>query len=168
MARTRGLARAVAVTGAVVLAVAAGLGWLYLLRASSLLDAGPRLHEALPLQRLAHGDAQPLARVAAAWLPAGVVAGLAISALTGLSRPVRAVLAGAGAWAVLVVTTAASHAVTESERFTSQLLAQPGHAAPWVAAGLVAAGAFIVPPRRRASARDADATRWGSSSAWAA
>jgi hypothetical protein len=161
-------ARVLAAAAVIAGAVAVGLGWLYLLRDATLLDTGPRLSEALPLQRLAHGDAQPLGRMVAAWLPAGVVAGLGLAALTSLPRAARAVRVGAGAWAVLVLATAASHAVTESEPFIRHLENQPSQAAPWVAALLVAAGSIIVPSRRRGRARRGDATPWDSPSAWAA
>jgi hypothetical protein len=168
MTPVRSLSRGVAAAAAVIVATAVGLGWLYLLRESRLLDTGPSLAGALPLQRLAHGDAQPLGRLTAAWVPAGVVAGLALGALTALPRVLRAAAVGLGAWVVLVLTAAASVAVTESERFGPHLVSEPRRAAPWIAAGLVAAGSLIAPHRRRGRAREADATRLDSTSAWAA
>src|SRR4051794_5622523 len=67
----RALAFAAAVLGtivAVVGAVVAGTGWLYLLRHTSVLAVGPSFRGALPLQQLAGGSAQPLGRMAAAWI----------------------------------------------------------------------------------------------------
>src|SRR5439155_4733245 len=91
---------------ALLAVVVAGVGWLYLLRDLGALAAGPRIGEALPLQRLAHEDAQPLARLVAAWLPAGLLAGAALRALGAVGHRRRAAAAGAFAWAVLVVAGA--------------------------------------------------------------
>ena len=68
--------RRVAAVPALVVITAAGVGWLYLLRDAGALALGPHVPETLPLQRLAHGDAQPLARLVAAWLLAPVQAAL--------------------------------------------------------------------------------------------
>jgi hypothetical protein len=139
-----------------VLAVLAGVGWLYLLRHAGALRAGPPVREALPLQRLAGGARQPLARLLAAWVPAGVVAGLALG-LTPVGRAGRALAAGAIAFGFLAVLGWASDGVTASEtlRFTPQL----GRAALWLAAGLVALGALIPPPRGRRPAASAEEAR---------
>src|SRR5436190_24149657 len=82
-------ARGGAVVAVVLAAVAGGIGWLYALRHVGLLKAGPRLADALPLQRLAGGAAQPLARVVAAWLPAGLAAGVGVGLVSRLRRPGR-------------------------------------------------------------------------------
>ena len=50
-------ASALGALGAMLVAVAAGTGWLYLLRELHVLTLGPRLGGALPLQQLAGGDA---------------------------------------------------------------------------------------------------------------
>jgi hypothetical protein len=122
-------------------AVVAGVGWLYQLRATGLLGAGPRLAGALPLQQLAGDDAQPLLRMAAAWLPAGALAGLALGRLGHVRRPllVTAVLGVV----LLVVTGAASDAIASSLTFSSRLVAQLGHPAVWVATALLAIGAGL-------------------------
>ena len=73
---------------------AAGVGWLYALRSAHVLGAGPHVAEALPLQRLAKDDDQPLLRLVAAWLPAGLVAGLAVQAAWPMARPIRALVVG--------------------------------------------------------------------------
>ncbi len=133
---------------AVIGAMAAGIGWLYLLRHTGIVRMGPILHDALPLQRLAGDSGQPLLRVCAAWLPAGLLAGLALRAM-GVRRPaVRAAVASISGLIVLLAAGAAADAVTASEPLRSHVLAQPGRAATWIAAGLMALGATL-PPRTR-------------------
>ena len=67
------LARALGWVLAVV-AIAAGIGWLYVLEKAHVLGLGPRMSGALPLEELASRGAQPLTRMAAAWIPAGIAA----------------------------------------------------------------------------------------------
>ena len=142
--------------------IAAGVGWLYLLRDASALAVGPSVPEALPLQRLAHGDAQPLLRLVVAWLPAGLVAGWL---LRPVSPVLRATIAFACVFAVLIVAGAALDGVTASETLMHHLGDQPSRAATWIAAGLVALGSLVIPsvPRQPAPRPDtsADATRLG-------
>jgi hypothetical protein len=145
VAGLRGLALVAIVIGVVL----AGLGWLYLLRDSGTLAVGPALAEALPLQRLAGGAAQPLGRIAAAWLPAGLVAGLLLARVGFARRELRAALLFAGGAALLIVLGGVSDAITESDPLTSHMGAQPGRAAIWVAAALLAAGAALPRGRRR-------------------
>jgi hypothetical protein len=139
-----GRALALAATGLAV--VLGGLGWLFLLRGAGVLSAGPVLAEALPLQRLAGGAAQPLSRLVLAWLPAGVLAG-ALLARAGFARrgPRAPLMLGVGA-ALLMALGGLSDAITESDPLGSHLGAQPGRAAIWVAAALLGAGAAL--PRR--------------------
>jgi hypothetical protein len=139
-----GAALAVAVCG-----TAAGVGWLYLLRHASPLAAGPRLHEALPLQRLAGGATQPLARVVVAWLPAGLAAGLVLGAAGYRRRGVRAALMFGSTLVLLLALGAAADAVTASESLQSHVAAQPQRAATWLAAALVAIGSALAPGRPR-------------------
>ena len=108
-----------------VVATVAGAGWLYLLRDVSALAFGPHVGGALPLQRLAGGDDQPLARLVTAWVPAGLAAGCALAALTGLRRWARAAVAAVTTWLVLAATGAAADAVTANERLT-QHVDRPG------------------------------------------
>jgi hypothetical protein len=143
-----------------VLAVCAGVGWLYLLRDSAALAAGPRLHAALPLEELASRDAQPLLRVAVAWLPAGFVVGLAL----GLTwrRPHAgwiAVACGALTFAILFLTTAASEAVSQNERLTAYLGPALHRSGLWGAVAFAVIGSLPAAaaarrrrPRRRAEA----------------
>ena len=123
-----------------------GVGLLYLLRRLGALDVGPRLADALPLERLARADAQPLARMAAAWLAAGLSAGMALTALTRL-RTSACALAAAGLGLVLLTAAgAASDAVESSERLLPDVppqLHQPGllAAVAFLAAGALAGAA---------------------------
>jgi hypothetical protein len=133
----------------VALAVtAAGIGWLDLLRRSGSLADGPRLREALPLQRLAGSAAQPLARVVAAWLPAGLAGGAALYFAGIRRRAVRAAVLGGLSFVLLLAAGASSDAVTASETLRGHVAAQPHRPAIWLAAGLVALGA-AVPGRLR-------------------
>jgi hypothetical protein len=142
--------RGVVYVATVVVAVLAGIGWLYLLRDSGALAGGPALAEALPLQRLAGDAAQPLGRMAAAWLPTGLVAGALLARAGFARRGVRAALLFAGAAALLIVLSGVSDAITESDPLGSHMSAQPGRAAIWTAAALLALGAAVPRGRRRA------------------
>jgi hypothetical protein len=127
--------------------VLAGIGWLYLLRHTGALSVGPRLTDALPLQRLAHGAAQPVLRLAVAWFPAGLVGGFALAALGITKRWVRALALGTVALVALLAIGAFADSVTASDPLHAHLAQQPHRAATWLAAALVAAGAAI--PGRR-------------------
>jgi hypothetical protein len=150
-AERRGLARMALGVGVAGLAVVAGVGWLYLIRSAAVLGGGPRLQGALPLQQLAGDDAQPLLRMAAAWLPAGAVAGLALGRLGRLRRPVP-IAAGIGA-ALLVVSGAASDAVAQGSLSltSSRLLPQLGHPGLLAALVLLAIGAALAAALPRGS-----------------
>ena len=137
----------------VLAAVAAGTGWLYLMRSWHLLGFGPGVPGALELERLAGADAQPLGRFVAAWLPAGLACGAALGALLSLRRTVLAAAAGVCALVMLLVLGAASNAIENSETLGRHLGDQPGRAAPWCAAALIAIGAYLgahAPAARRA------------------
>jgi hypothetical protein len=136
------LACVVAVVVSLVACVAA-LGSLYLLRDSPALHAGPAVSGALPLQRLAHQDTQPLLRFVLAWAPAGLAAGLALAWLTHLRAATRAAVAGAIAFVVLFASGALSDAVTASEPVSLHVASQLGHAAPWLAAAITAGVAAL-------------------------
>ena len=145
--------RAGAVVVVVIAAVAAGIGWLYALRHVALLRMGPRLTDALPLQRLAGGAAQPLGRVVAAWLPAGLVAGVGIGLVSRLRRPARALAVFVLALALVLAVSAASDALTHNEPIRQHLHEQPHRAAAWLAAGLMALGAALTPVIGRGAGR---------------
>lgn len=154
--RARQRARAVALgaargLGAVLVIVAitlAATGWLDLLRRSGLLRAGPFLHEALPLQRLAGNGAQPLVRVIAAWLPAGLAGGAVLYMLGLRSRLARAAVVFAGCALLLLALGALADAISESDPIGMHVSEQPGRVVIWVAAALAAAGAAVVGRRR--------------------
>jgi hypothetical protein len=140
-------------------AICAGIGWLYLLRDSAVLAAGPQLHAALPLEELASRDAQPLLRMAVAWLPAGFAAGLALGLAS--RRPHAgwiAVACGALTFTILFLTTAASEAVSQNERLAAYLGPALHRSGLWGAVALAVIGslpAVVVAgrrPRRRAAA----------------
>jgi hypothetical protein len=144
-----GGARALAAVLIALVATAAGIGWLYTLRRVGVLAAGPGLREALPLQRLAGGSTQPLLRLIAAWLPAGLAAGVALR-LVGLGRRVtRAAWAFPASAALLLALGAAADAVTANEPLRAHLAAQPTRAATWLAAALFGIGAALPRARRR-------------------
>lgn len=151
--------RPVATLLLVAIAVGLAVGWLYLLRSWHVLAAGPTFRGALPLERLAAGDAQPLARLVVAWVPAGVLAGLGLAAIGVRSRPGRVAIVLVLGAVTIFLTSAASEAVTASEALSKHLRPVAQRASPWLAAGLMATGALIVPLRaRRERGRAADAT----------
>ena len=133
----------------VVVAVVAGVGLLYQLRGVGLLDVGPRVPGALPLERLAGGATQPLGRIALAWVPVGVVAGLALRTAGCRSRAARAATVAIVAAALLIVAGGVSDAVTSSTPLGGHLSPQLSLAGTWVAAGLMTAGSLMPGSRRR-------------------
>jgi hypothetical protein len=126
-----------------LIGVVAGTGWLYLLRSGHLLGFGPRVPGSLELEQLASADAQPLARLVAAWLPAGLVVGLALGGLWHRSAGALAMAEGLLAAALLLLTGAISDAVENSQSVTARLSDQPGRAGPWVAACLLLIGTYL-------------------------
>jgi hypothetical protein len=146
----------------VVLAVCAGMGWLYLLREAGALDAGPRLSGALPLEQLARGDDQPLLRVAVAWLPAGVAAGLALAWATRWGRAGRALAVGAIGFLVLYVTGAVSDAIAVNESVTSKLGDQFSHGGIWVEVALLVIGSLTIGRRSSAASPESAALASGT------
>jgi hypothetical protein len=145
--------RAIAVVLIVIAAVAAGIGWLYALRHAALLKIGPRFTDALPLQRLAGGAAQPLGRMVVAWLPAGLVAGVGIALVSRLRRPARALAVFVLALGLVLAASAVSDSLTHNESIRRHLHEQPHRAAAWVAAGLMALGAVLIPVIGRGAGR---------------
>ncbi|MEA2321825.1 MAG: hypothetical protein QOD81_1675 [Solirubrobacteraceae bacterium] len=140
-----------------VVAVACGIGWTYALRAAGLLPYGPEVAGALPLQQLEGSDAQPLARVVAAWIAAGAVAGLGLRR-AGLGVLSRVVLTAVLATLLLMAAGAVSDAATVSGAVPSHITGQLSRAGTWVAAGLMTLGAAL-PARRRRAGRAAPSAR---------
>ena len=140
------------------LALVAGMGWLYLLRDLGALAAGPHLARALPLQQLDRSDAQPLLRVAVAWLPAGWAAGAALA--WGMRRAsvwTRAAVTLALACLVLFVTAALADAVAVSGDVVSRLPDQVSREGIWTEIGLFIIGSFLAGLWSRAGSRGAAA-----------
>ena len=126
-----------------LLAICGGVGWLYLLRQWGALPIGGRVAGALPLEELALGGAQPLLRMVAAWLPAGIAAGIALGAATRLRAGSVAAACGALGLFVIGATTIGSEAVIHNAPVASHVwpaLARPG---VWVAVALIATGSLL-------------------------
>lgn len=121
----------------------------------SVLGFGPRVRGALPLQQLAGTDAQPLARLLVAWLPAGALSAAILSRARPLSRAARAAAVALMAFAVLVPAGAVSDAVAISDPIATHLDAQLSRAGTLVAVALMGAGALLSPWRRARAARPA-------------
>ena len=124
-------------------ALAAGIGVLYLIRSEALLAIGPRIPGALPLQQLAGGEAQPLLRLALAWVPAGLIAGLAFGFLTGLGSGIRAGSLAALAGIVLLTAGAAADAIAITDPLGPHLLPQLTRVGTWIAVALFAVGSLL-------------------------
>jgi hypothetical protein len=153
--------RAVGVTvGAVLaalLAVLTGTGLLYNLRGLGALAAGPRLHDALPLLQLAGFDGQPLVRVAAAWLLAGVVLGLG---LIRIKPPARTVIVAGLGLVLLLFASEASFAVARNLRLSSVLTDRVPGIGPWVEGLLLGVGAALPGTVRRQLRETRRYCRW--------
>ncbi len=135
----------------IVAAVLAGVGWLYALRGFGWFAAGTHIGDALPLLQLAGADAQPLLRIALAWIGAGLVAGLV---LRRAARPWRLLIAGTPAVILLLLASQASYALARNLNFVHILWSRSPGLGPWVEALLFAAGSCL-PARLRASDRGA-------------
>lgn len=127
-----------------VLTVPAAVGILYALRSVTALAIGPDVPGALPLQQLARGEAQPFARVVLAWVPAGLVAGLALRRLGRVRSVPGMVGLGLAALALLIVAGAAADAVAVSEPLGPHVGPQLRRSGTWVALTCLLVGAAIV------------------------
>lgn len=139
--------------GAVLVALVAGAGWLYLLDGARLLGSGPLVSGSLPLEQLAHADAQPLLRVLVAWLPAGWLAGRWLARLTGVRRTEAALLVAVESVGVLYLAGAASDALVFNEPLGGHLVR--GELRPGT---LVAAAAMVMASALAARRRPRTAT----------
>jgi hypothetical protein len=137
------------------LLVAAGVGWLYLVRHLGALDLGPRIPGALPLEQLAGEAPQPLGRMVVAWVPTGAAAGVMLVLLTRLRAGARLLGLAVLSFATLLVSTAASDAVAQNERFVNHLTVPLERAGVWTAVLLFVIGSLLAelaaPAERRAS-----------------
>jgi enterochelin esterase-like enzyme len=156
------LARATAMsagaTVAVVIGVLSGVGLLYSLRQLRWLTVGPSVPDALPLLQLAGFAGQPFGRVLAAWVPAGVVLGLALIRFPAARRALLIVLFGA---VLLLLASDASDALARNLRLGNVLLNREPGLGPWVECLLLAAGAAL--PRAWSRRRRREAAREGLS-----
>jgi len=100
---------------------------------------------ALPLQQLAGGDAQPLLRMVVAWLPAGIAVGVALGALTRMSRPARAALTALVSAVLLLAASAVSDAIAQNDAVHEHVSAAFSRQAIWLAVGLLTLGTLIAP-----------------------
>jgi hypothetical protein len=133
-------ARGAAAILALLAALLAGLGWLYVLRGLGWLAIGPNVRDSLPLLQLAGFDIQPLGRVVAAWLAAGVVAGVV---LTRVPRLWRAMLAGLLGIVLLLFASQASFALTRNLRLSGVIWSRRPGIGPLLEALLFAAGCAL-------------------------
>ena len=152
-----GAGRALAALGLALLAICAGMGWLYLLREGGVLDVGARLSRALPLEQLARGDDQPLLRVAVAWVPAGIAAGLALAWGTAWGRAGRGLAVAALAAVLLFATGAISDAVAVNESVGAHLGDQFAHEGIWIEVGFLVIGSLLIGRRSSSAPPDAAA-----------
>ncbi|MEA2458543.1 MAG: hypothetical protein QOC95_1515 [Thermoleophilaceae bacterium] len=141
----------------------AGVGWLYLLRDVGLLDAGPRAGGALPLEELASRGAQPVLRMAVAWLPAGFAAGVGLTLFTRLRPAWVAVSCALLSLLILGLTTAGSEAVSRNETFASHLRPALSRGGLWTAVGLVVIGSLLAAPAAGAHRRSRSSAATGAS-----
>lgn len=125
----------IVLTGLVV-----GTGWLYALRGLRWLGLGPRVGDALPLLQLAAFDGQPLLRVLVAWLLAGALTGVALSASS--PRP-RVVPALALALIVLVFAAQASYALARNVSLSATVLSHGPGPGPVLEALAFAVGCWL-------------------------
>ena len=150
----------------VLVAVCAGVGWLYLLRDVRAFASGPSMAGALPLEELAGAGSQPLLRMAVAWLPAGFAAGLALALCTRMRTTFVALSSGVVAFVVLFLSTAASEAVSRNEHVSAHLGPALDRTGVWTATALMIIGALlaVVPARARRARRPAPSTTDAASS----
>jgi hypothetical protein len=147
-----------------VVALCAGVGWLYLLRDVGVLAVGPKLSGALPLEELASRGAQPLLRMIVAWLPTGVAIGIALGICTRVRVGVVAISAGVLSLVVLGSTTAASEAVSRNERFSEHVWPALSQSGVWAAVVLVVTGSIL----GAVAARSAGSSGARAAGTWAA
>jgi hypothetical protein len=141
------VARGAGAALALVLGLLVGIGWLYVMRGLGWFGIGPRVRDALPLLQLPGFDAQPLVRVAVAWLGAGALTGFA---LRWIPRPRRAAVAGAAGLVLLLLASQAAYALTRNLRFSDVVWSRSPGLGPVLEAVLFAAGCALVGSRVQA------------------
>ena len=122
------------------LSLLAGFGLLYGLRGLHWLTVGPRIGDSLPLLQLAGFDGQPLVRVAAAWLPAGMIFGLALIQVKSLSVVITTGVMGV---LLLLFASDAAYALADNLRLSHVLSVHAPGAGPWWEGLLFAVGTML-------------------------
>jgi hypothetical protein len=134
-------ARALLLPPMVLIALLAGVGWLYVFRGLGWFGFGRPVHDALPLLQLAGFDRQPLARVMVAWLLSGVMLALPLRRTPRLRRIL--VVASLGL-ALLLVASQASFALTRNLNFTHVLSSRTPGSGPWLEALMLTMGCALL------------------------
>ena len=125
---------------AVPTAVLAGIGWTYELSQLGWLNLGPRTRDALPLLQLAGFAGQPAARLIAAWLLAGAMAGVALTRVNPMPRGVLALALGT---AMLAACSNASFALARNLRLSAVLTSRHPGPGVWIEGLLFAVGCAL-------------------------
>ena len=136
----RSTAAGAGATVATALGALSGVGLLYSLRELHWLALGPSVPDALPLLQLAGFDGQPLARVIVAWVPAGVVLGVALIRFAAPRRVVLILVVGA---VLLLFASDASYALARNLRLREVLLTRQPGIGPWIECLLLVAGSAL-------------------------
>jgi enterochelin esterase-like enzyme len=123
-----------------LLSLLAGAGLLYALRGLYWFTAGPQVRDSLPLLQLAGFDAQPLARLAVAWLTAGVALGLILIRVGPLPRALAAGLLGG---LLVLFASDAAFALTRNLPLGTVLSDRTPGLGAWLEALLFAAGSAL-------------------------
>lgn len=124
-------------------AIAAGLGWLYLIHTWVGAGLGPRVGDSLPLLQLANLDAQPIVTVIAIWLATGIAVG---ALLQREPRILRAVVVAATSAVILVVDSQISFAIARNTAVANVLLSRMPGAGVFVAVIALTAGSVVLRP----------------------
>lgn len=146
-----------------IVAQLAGYGWLYVLRGLQWLAGPPAIGDALPLLQLPGFDVQPLPRVLAAWLLAGLLAGIIL-----VARPPapRAASVGVLGLVSLLLASQAAFALARNLRFDHVLFGHVPGVGSLVEAAALAVGSYlpggIVGRRQWAAAAGGGAGRRGA------
>jgi hypothetical protein len=135
--------RAVATAMIVLAGLLVGTGWLYVLRALHWFGIGPRIGDSLPLLQLAAFDGQPLLRVLVAWLLAGALTGVALSATPPWRRAAPALVL---ALIALLFAAQASYALARNLSLSATVFTHGPGAGPVLEAIAFAVGCWL--PRR--------------------
>lgn len=136
-----------------LIAPVAGVGLLYLLRGAHVAGSGPSVPGSLPLEQLAGADAQPLARLALAWLIVGLASGALLAAFTRSSPAFTLPLTAVIAEAVLIVSAGVSDAVAYNLPLASRLDWPLRDSGTWLAVAFLVIGAAVAEAIARATTR---------------